>query len=135
MDEANGAAALSGEDHKPDEEFDVLQYQGQLEIIAKWLCKGNRENAEVFEDLIQEMYVALLEAGPGHTTSWYLTLAKNRAINYLKSKRHNYSYENQEEHISVDALTGRKYDIGSSDGQAGFVFKIPDDGYNEDDMP
>ena len=56
----------------------------QLRYIAGTLCG---HDANMRDDVVQEMAVTILEAQPGHLDTYYLKLARWRAQNYLSQFR------------------------------------------------
>lgn len=78
----------------------TAEHTKHYQIIARWLCYGDLDLAD---DILQEIYVAVLDSG---VTEWWelKLLAKSRAIDYLLSRRHNYSQDNRFKHISIEAM-------------------------------
>lgn len=58
----------------------IKDLQLRLEGIAIKLCK----DPFLRDDILQEMYVRILEMDDGHTDAYYLQSAKHRAIDFLR---------------------------------------------------
>jgi len=76
--------------------------------IAGKLGHGDRFLAE---ELRCEMHIAILEMEEGWERGYYFRAAKNRAIDYLRSKRWNYSYDDQFQHQSFDGMLQAGFQI------------------------
>ena len=57
------------------------EYEPQIEQLAKNLSRGD---SDLYEDLVQEMRIALWEAQEGQTLAWYLSRAKTAALDSLR---------------------------------------------------
>ena len=77
------------------------KFDAGIWAIARKLSYGDRFLAEELRD---EMHVAILEMQEGQEEGYYFRSAKNKAIDYIKSKKNNYSYGNVVKHISLEAM-------------------------------
>ena len=59
---------------------ECMEYEHKLAELALSMDGGD---PDLYEDIFQEMRIALWEAPDGNKESWYLQLAKNRALNFL----------------------------------------------------
>jgi len=62
--------------------MDVENFLTDIERVAYGVSDDFHER----EEAKQEMCVAILKAELGHTRSWYLQLARNKAAQYLNSR-------------------------------------------------
>ncbi len=69
--------------------INLEEYDKQIRKIAAKLYYGDRFLAE---ELISEMYISILSSEGGKSKELYLREAKFRAIDYIKSRKRNYSY-------------------------------------------
>lgn len=79
----------------------IEEYEKEVKIIANKLANGNEFLAE---DLMSEMYLAILTSGVNKNKTLRLREAKYRAIDYLRSKAISHSYRGKVKHISLDAM-------------------------------
>ena len=68
--------------------MDITEYMVGIKRIALKLSGGN---SFLFEDLRSEMYSTLLGMTAGQDAGYYFRAVKNRAIDYLKSRKSDYS--------------------------------------------
>ena len=80
--------------------MDIEKEMGAIKRVASRLVSPA---CDIYDDLVQEMCLAILEAERGHVKSWYLERAKSRAINYLRSKKNYYSYDNTHKRVRLPA--------------------------------
>ncbi len=90
-----------------------LEYDQGIQAIARKLSNGDRFLAE---ELRNEMHIAILGMEEGQNKGYYFRAAKNKAIDYLKSKARNYSYGAVFQHISIEAMADSGFQI-DSDGK------------------
>jgi len=97
--------------------INVLDYDECICKIANKLSYGDRFLAE---ELRSEMYITLLtshvpqcngEEDNNKSIAIHLKEAKCRAIDYMRSKAKNYSYEGSVKHISLDAMEESGFQI------------------------
>ncbi|MCD6192507.1 MAG: hypothetical protein J7L26_03435 [Candidatus Aminicenantes bacterium] len=60
------------------------KFEPQIEGMAHSLSQGDYN---LYQDLLQEMRIALWEAEMGHTGAWYLDQAKSAALKFLRRWR------------------------------------------------
>lgn len=84
------------------------EFDEGFQAIAKKLSNGDRFLAE---ELRSEMHIAVLSMEVGRDKGYYFRAAKNKAIDYLKSKARNYSYGDLVKHISLDAMEDAGFQI------------------------
>jgi DNA-directed RNA polymerase specialized sigma24 family protein len=87
-----------------------MKFDEGIKKIARKLSRGDRFLAE---ELRNEMHVALLKMEEGYQMSYYFRAAKNKAIDYIKSRARNYSYCNIIKHISVEFMEESGFQIDS----------------------
>ena len=61
--------------------MNVLELESQVRRAAG--CH-TADSPDLFDDFLQEMWLALLQAPEGHSTSWYLWRATWRAEHWLR---------------------------------------------------
>jgi len=88
--------------------INVIEYDESIRKIANKLSHGDKFLAE---ELRSEMYITLLTAKDGKNKAAYLREAKCRAIDYMRSKLRNYSYEGVFQHISLEAMEESGFQI------------------------
>ncbi len=76
----------------------LLEHLDDIEKIAKSMSRYTNN----YEDIRQEMCVTCLEIETDKPFKYVMKAMTNKAIDYLKSRRHNYSYENVFKHTSLD---------------------------------
>ncbi|MEK7399581.1 MAG: hypothetical protein AAB116_21780 [Candidatus Poribacteria bacterium] len=81
--------------------INIEEYDKPIRKIAAKLSCGDKFLAE---ELISEMYITILSSEDGKSMSLYLREAKFRAIDYMRSKDRNYTYEGAFQHISLEAM-------------------------------
>ena len=89
---------------------DSLEYDKGIQAIARRLSNGDNFLAE---ELRSEMHIAILSMEEGQDKSYYFRAAKNKAIDYIRSKARNYSYGANFKHISLEAMTESGFQIDS----------------------
>lgn len=77
------------------------EYDKPIRKIAAKLSYGDRFLAE---ELVNEMYISILSSEVGKSKEIYLREAKFRAIDYVRSRKRNYSYNGAIQHISLEAM-------------------------------
>jgi hypothetical protein len=87
---------------------DSSEFDEGFQAIAKKLSNGDRSLAE---ELRSEMHIAVLSMETGRDRAYYFRAAKNKAIDYIKSKARNYSYGDFIKHISLDAMEDAGFQI------------------------
>lgn len=87
---------------------DSSEFDEGFQAIAKKLSNGDHFLAE---ELRSEMHIAVLSMETGRDKAYYFRAAKNKAIDYLKSKARNYSYGDLIKHISLDAMEDAGFQI------------------------
>jgi len=87
---------------------DSRGYDKGIQAIARKLSRGDKFLAE---ELRNEMHIAILNMERGHEAGYYFRAAKNKAIDYIKSKARNYSYRNATKHISLEAMEETGFQI------------------------
>jgi hypothetical protein len=87
---------------------DSSEFDEGFQAIAKKLSNGDRFLAE---ELRSEMHIAVLSMETGRDRGYYFRAAKNKAIDYLKSKARNYSYDDLIKHISLNAMEDAGFQI------------------------
>ena len=87
---------------------DSMSYDKGIQMIARKLSMGDRFPAE---ELRNEMHIVILSMVEGYEPRYYFRAAKNKAIDYLKSKSRNYSYANATRHISLEAMRDAGFQI------------------------
>lgn len=81
---------------------DSFKHDKKIQIIARWLARGDQFLAE---ELRSEMHIAILNIQqPCPDEFFCLHVAKCDAIDFLRSKAHNYSHKNVFRHCSLEAL-------------------------------
>jgi hypothetical protein len=85
--------------------INIEEYDTPIRKIAAKLSHGDKFLAD---ELISEMYITILSSDLGSengaSMSLYLREAKFRAIDYMRSKDRNYTYEGTFQHISLEAM-------------------------------
>lgn len=89
---------------------DSMEYDQGIQAIARKLSSGDKFLAE---ELRSEMHIALLGMEEGKDKGYYYRAAKNKAIDYLKSKARNYSYGAVFQHISIEAMADSGFQLDS----------------------
>jgi DNA-directed RNA polymerase specialized sigma24 family protein len=92
---------------------DSMEFDKGIQAIARKLSNGDRFLAE---ELRSEMHIAILNMQEGQNKGYYFRAAKNKAIDYLRSRARNYSYAAVIKHISLDAMTEAGFQV-DSDGK------------------
>ena len=87
---------------------DSIEFDEGFQAIAGRLSNGDRFLAE---ELRSEMHIAILSMETGRDKGYYFRAAKNKAIDYLKSKARNYSYGDLIKHISLEAMEEAGFQI------------------------
>ncbi len=87
---------------------DSIEFDQGFQAIAKKLSNGDRFLAE---ELRSEMHIAVLNMEVGRDRAYYFRAAKNKAIDYIKSKARNYSYGDLVKHISLEAMEEAGFQI------------------------
>jgi len=87
---------------------DSARFDEGFQAIARKLSNGDNFLAE---ELRSEMHIAVLNMEIGRENAYYFRAAKNKAIDYVKSKARNYSYENMVKHVSLDAMKDAGFQI------------------------
>ena len=87
---------------------DSTKYDRGIRAIARKLSNGN---VFLAEELRSEMHIAILNMESGRDNGYYYRAAKNKAIDYLKSKARNYSYGDVIKHISLEAMEDAGFQI------------------------
>ena len=77
----------------------VLKYEQIVQMVAKAECVTRPQD---LDDVIQEIYIALLEAEDGHTERYYKTVAKNAAKRFFKKESRFY-----DKHVLAGLATGQ----------------------------
>lgn len=103
---------------------DTMEFDKEIQIIAGWLTGSDRFLAE---ELRSEMHIAIMNMEVGRSRSFYLRVAKCRAIDYLRSRARHYSYGGAIKHLSLESVGTAGYQIDTD----GNVYK-PTDGYSTD---
>lgn len=103
--------------------INVLDYDEGIRRIA---CKLSHGDKFLAEELRSEMYITLLTSHvppcnggkekDDKSKAAYLREAKCRAIDYMRSKVRNYSYEGAFQHISLEAMEESGFQI-DTDGK------------------
>jgi hypothetical protein len=93
--------------------MNVTEYDNAICKIANKLSYGDRFLAE---ELRSEMYITILSSEDNKSKAEYLREAKCRAIDYMRSKVRNYSYEGAFQHISLEAMEQSGFQI-DTEGQ------------------
>ena len=96
--------------------INIMEYDKSICKIANKLSYGDRFLAE---ELRSEMYITLLTSRvppcngrkDDKSKAVHLREAKCRAIDYLRSKLRNYSYEGAFQHISLEAMEESGFQI------------------------
>lgn len=89
---------------------DSTIYDKEIQILAKWLCRGDSFLAE---ELRSEMHIAIMNMEAGKDKALCLRVAKFRAIDYIRSRAINYSYGGTFRHISLEAMENAGFQIDS----------------------
>jgi len=87
---------------------DSIGYDSGIKKIARKLSMGDQFLAE---ELRNEMHIVILSLEEGHEPGYYFRAAKNKAIDYIKSKARNHSYANAIKHVSLDAMEDAGFQI------------------------
>lgn len=89
---------------------DTMEYDSEFKIISRWFAQGDSFMAE---ELRNEMHLAILRMPAEKPRSYYIVKAKGKAIDYLRSRKMNYSYGDVFKHISLEALlaAGFRFDL------------------------
>jgi DNA-directed RNA polymerase specialized sigma24 family protein len=87
---------------------DTTEFDAGFQAIARKLSNGDNLLAE---ELRSEMHIAVLSMEIGRDKAYYFRAAKNKAIDYLKSKARNYSYGDLVKHISLNAMEDAGFQI------------------------
>ena len=87
---------------------DSSEFDEGFQAIARKLSNGDRSLAE---ELRSEMHIAVLSMETGRDRAYYFRAAKNKAIDYIKSKARNYSYGDLIKHISLEAMEEAGFQI------------------------
>ena len=87
---------------------DSTVYDREIQILAKWLCRGDSFLAE---ELRSEMHIAIMGMEAGRDKALCLRVAKCRAIDYIRSRAMNYSYGGAFQHISLEAMENAGFQI------------------------
>lgn len=104
---------------------DSIEYDRGIQAIAKKLSNGDLFLAE---ELRSEMHIAILNMETGRDKGYYFRAAKNKAIDYLKSKARNYSYGDVVKHISLEAMEDAGFQIDTEGNM------YAPEGYSSTDM-
>ncbi len=96
--------------------INILDYDENIRRIA---CKLSHGDKFLAEELRNEMYITLLTSHVSpcsggkddKSKARYLREAKCRAIDYMRSKVRNYSYEGAFQHISLEAMEESGFQI------------------------
>ena len=99
---------------------DTMEYDKEIQSIARWLTRGDTFLAE---ELRSEMHIAIMDMEAGKPKSFYLRVAKCRAIDYLRSRARHYSYGDAIKHVSLEAIRTAGYQIDTD----GNVYKPKED--------
>ncbi len=89
---------------------DFTMYDKEIQILAKWLCRGDSFLAE---ELRSEMHIAIMNMEEGQDRALCIRVAKFRAIDYIRSRAINYSYGGAFQHISLEAMENAGFQIDS----------------------
>lgn len=87
---------------------DSAEYDKKIQSIARWLSRNDKFLAE---ELRSEMHIAIMNMEAGKTKQTYLRAARYKAIDYLRSRARNYSYDGAIKHISLEAMTEAGFQI------------------------
>lgn len=87
---------------------DTAEYGKEIQSIARWLSRGDTFLAE---ELRNEMHIAIMNMEAGKPKSFYLRVAKCKAIDYLRSRARHYSYGGVVKHVSLEAIRKAGYQI------------------------
>lgn len=87
---------------------DSIEYDKKIKAIAGWLARGDKFLAE---ELQSEMHIAIMNMEAGKPMSFYLRVAKCRAIDYLRSRARHYSYGGAIKHVSLEAIKEAGFQI------------------------
>lgn len=87
---------------------DSIEFDQGFQAIAKKLSNGDSFLAE---ELRSEMHIAVLSMEVGRDRAYYFRAAKNKAIDYIKSKARNYSYGDFIKHVSLEAMEEAGFQI------------------------
>ncbi len=87
---------------------DTMGFDKEIQAIAGWLTRGDRFLAE---ELRSEMHIAIMNMEEGKPRSFYLRVAKCRAIDYLRSRSRHYSYGGAIKHVSLQSIRTAGYQI------------------------
>jgi hypothetical protein len=88
--------------------ININEYDKVICKIANKLSYGDRFLAE---ELRSEMYITILSSKDNKSKAAYLREAKCRAIDYMRSKVRNYSYEGAFQHISLETMEESGFQI------------------------
>jgi len=87
----------------------------ELEKSIKWYAyRLTYQTPDIFDDVCQEMRLVIWQLPEGMENGYYMRAARNKAIDYLKSKRRNYSYNDQFEHIPFDLLKENDFEFDTT---------------------
>jgi len=89
---------------------DSMEFDKGIKAIARKLSNGDKFLAE---ELRSEMHIAILGMEEGYNMGYYFRAAKNKAIDYLRSKAFNYSWGAVIKHISLEAMEEAGFQIDS----------------------
>ncbi|MFC1716463.1 hypothetical protein ACFL6S_22525 [Candidatus Poribacteria bacterium] len=87
---------------------DTMEFDKEIQVISGWLSRGDKFLAE---ELRSEMHIAIMNMEEGKPRSFYLRVAKCRAIDYLRSRSRHYSYGGVIKHVSLQAIRTAGYQI------------------------
>lgn len=76
----------------------LLKHLNEIDKMAKVLSR----RTDNYQDVRQEMCVACLELGSAPNFKYAMGAMRNKAIDYLRGRKHNYSYGNVKSHISLE---------------------------------
>lgn len=87
---------------------DSTEFDKGIRAIARKLSNGDSFLAE---ELRSEMHIAILNMEAGQEKGYYFRAAKNKAIDYLRSRARNYSYAASFKHISLEVMQAAGFQI------------------------
>jgi len=85
-----------------------VRYAEDVLKIARWFAL---RDWHLTQDLTQEMHIAIQKLDPDANRGLCLRAAKCEAMDYMRSKARNYSYDNKFKHVSLSAMEISKYQI------------------------
>jgi len=91
--------------------ININDYDKEIAHIAWKLCCGDPLLAE---ELQSEMYITILSTKTVKDKAFHLKEAKCRAIDYLRSRKRNYSYASVFKHISLEAMDEAGFQIDTN---------------------